>query len=471
MATSVPQRKENKLEAANGNALGLTLVYEGKRECGAILATPPATLHPVWSSVAPGEPTLNQLIWGENLSVLSALAKDPRVRGKVRLVYIDPPYATGGVFQSRLQEDAYDDLLIGAHYVEFIRERLILLRELLAEDGSIYVHLDKNMAFAIKMIMDEVFGVKNFRNWITRKKCNPKNYTSKSYGNVADFILFYTKTDEYVWNRPFEEWTDAKALKEYQYTDEQGRRYKKVPIHAPGVRNGETGQEWRGMQPPLGKHWQYTPTKLEEMDARGEIYWSPTGNPRRKVYLDTSAGIPIQDIWLEYRDAHNQNIKITGFPTEKNAGLLERIIEASSHPGDLVLDCFAGSGTTLAVASHLNRQWIGIDSSKLAIATTLQRFACGLKPMGDFASAKTLESFDQTFESFGQAKTLEPFDQLEMAFPSEGESNPHISESNQSTSETNKKMPAFVLKTSDKDMQEYDNLSDLQEILRALETS
>ena len=110
------------------------------------------------------------------------------------------------------------------------------------------------------------------------------------------------------------------------------------------------------MMPPPGKHWQYPPAKLDELDARGEIYWSPTGNPRRKVYLDKSDGVPLQDIWLDVRDAHNQNSHITGYPTEKPAELLRRIVQSSSNPGDLVLDCFAGSGTTLAVASELGRQ-------------------------------------------------------------------------------------------------------------------
>jgi adenine-specific DNA-methyltransferase len=141
-----------------------------------------------------------------------------------------------------------------------------------------------------------------------------------------------------------------------------------------------------GKLPPPGKHWQYTPDKLDAMDARGEIYWSPTGNPRRKIFLDDSAGVPVQDLWLEYRDAHNQNICVTGYPTEKNTGLLERIIAASSNPGDLVLDCFSGSGTTLAVASQLGHRWIGIDNSAEAISVTLRRFAKGLEPMGDIVN-------------------------------------------------------------------------------------
>jgi adenine-specific DNA-methyltransferase len=309
----------------------------------------------------------------------------------VRLVYIDPPYATKSIFQSRQQTDAYSDLLEGAHYIEFLRARLILLRELLADDGSIYVHLDDNMAFHAKAIMDEVFGRSNFRNWITRKKCNPKNYTRKTFGNVSDYILFYTKTSEYVWHRPVEEWTAKRAEKEYQYSDEKtGRLFKKVPIHAPGVRNGETGKPWRGMMPPPGKHWQYKPSTLDEMDARGEIYWSPTGNPRRKIFLDESKGVPVQDIWLDFRDAHNQNIHITGYPTEKNPALLQQIIGASSDEGDLVLDCFAGSGTTLEVAHQMDRRWIGIDNSPEAIRVMHQRFASGLEPMGDFVNAKVI---------------------------------------------------------------------------------
>ena len=124
------------------------------------------------------------------------------------------------------------------------------------------------------------------------------------------------------------------------------------------------------------------------MDARGEIFWSANGNPRRKVYLDESSGVGVQDIWLDFRDAHNQNIRITGYPTEKNPELLSRIVNSSSNPGDLVVDCYCGSGTTLAVASQLGRRWIGVDNSLEAIRTTLRRFAVGTMPMGDFVSQR-----------------------------------------------------------------------------------
>lgn len=380
MATGTPKAS---LQKATAN---IRLEYPGKKTVGEILASPATPL------VALKKGTLqeNRLIFGDNLGVLAALSKDNSIAGKVRLVYIDPPYATQSAFHSRQLTPAYEDTLAGAGFIESLRERLVWLHHLLADDGSLYLHLDERMAFHFRIVLDEIFGAGQYRNCITRKKCNPKNYTRNTYGNVADYILFYTKSDSYVWNRPVEPWTDARAAKEYQYVEpETGRRYKKVPVHAPGTRNGETGKLWRGMLPPPGKHWQYTPATLDEMDERGEIYWSPTGNPRRKVYLDNSEGVPLQDIWLDLRDAHNQNIHITGYPTEKPAELLRRIVQASSNPGDLVLDCFAGSGTTLAVASELKRRWIGVDNSPEAVKTILRRFSSGLEPMGDFVSDRT----------------------------------------------------------------------------------
>jgi adenine-specific DNA-methyltransferase len=361
------------------------LEYSGKKSVKEILAIPPGLYTP--TTVDNGNK--NRLYHGENLQALSALARDESIVGKVKLVYIDPPFATSAAFESRNQTHAYNDFLVGPAFVEALRERLIFIYHLLSEDGSLYLHLDARMVFHLRLILDEIFGQKNFRSCITRKKCNPKNYTRKTYGNVADYILFYSKTDNYVWNRPLEQWDEARAAKEYQCIDEQGRRYKKVPLHAPGMRNGETGKPWRNKLPPPGKHWQYPPSMLDEMDAHGEIYWSSTGNPRRKIYFENSSGIPLQDIWMDMRDAHNQNVCITGYPTEKNPLLLSRIIEASSNHGDLILDCYAGSGTTLAVASELGRQWIGIDCSNEAIKTILHRFEHGTERMGDFVTGQS----------------------------------------------------------------------------------
>lgn len=389
MATGKPASKGSKKRSDSGTgegAGGYSICYEGKRPEAEILQGPVAEPEHV-GLVGGGH--ANRLYFGENAALLRGLLNDEEIRGKVRLVYIDPPYATGSKFATRELEHAYDDVAVGAQYLEFLRERLVLLRELLAEDGSIYVHLDNKMAFAAKVLMDEVFGAKNFRNWIARVKSNRKNYTRKQYGNVSDYLLFYSKSGSYVWNRSYEQWDDAGMRREYQYVEERtGRRYKKVPVHAPGVRNGATGGLWKGMTPPPGKHWQYTPEKLDEMDARGEIYWSPSGNPRRKIYFDKSEGIPVQDVWTGMRDAHNQNIRITGYPTEKPPELLERIVASSSNEGDLVLDCFAGSGTTLAVAEKLGRRWVGMDNSATAVETAIKRLTRGVERMGDFVSAR-----------------------------------------------------------------------------------
>lgn len=325
----------------------------------------------------------------DNLEVLTHLAHDSRICGKVNLVYIDPPYNTGGAFETRDFRFAYNDNFTKDAYLHFMEVRMNLLHSLLSDHGSIYVHLDSNMLFHVKILMDKIFGEKNFRGMITRKKCKPKNFTRSTYGNISDYILFYSKTSSPIWNRPYADWRDDKIFKEYPFIEEgTGRRHKRVSCHAPGARNGATGGPWRGMMPPEGKHWQYTPERLDEMDAKGEIYWSSNGNPRRKVYLDQSKGVPVQDIWLDFLDVNNQNTCQTGYPTEKNLDMLKLIISTSSNPGDIVLDCFAGSGTTLAAAEELGRQWIGVDIGDEAIRIIQERFAYGAKPLGDYVSKR-----------------------------------------------------------------------------------
>jgi len=140
--------------------------------------------------------------------------------------------------------------------------------------------------------------------------------------------------------------------------------------------------------PPKGKHWQYPPSRLDQLDAAGGICRSSNGNPRRKVYFNRSAGIPEQDIWMDFKDAHNQNIHITGYPTEKNFGLLSPLIEATGNNGELVLDCHCGSGTSLEAAGALGRRFISIDDSEAAIATTVNRLRDGRSAMGDFVGVR-----------------------------------------------------------------------------------
>ena len=330
------------------------------------------------------------LVMADNLLALRSLLAT--YKGKVTLIYLDPPYGTGFEFPSRNLTHAYRDHFSEATYVEFIRRRLVLMRELLASDGSIYFHIGHQMLFHAKLILDEVFGAQNFRNLIVRRKCSSKNYTSKSYPNLNDYILFYTKSSKYKWNRPGICPDPAWISKEYPKVDPKGK-FKLVPIHAPGVRNGESGSPWRGMTPPPGKHWQLLPSKLEALDQAGEIHWSKNGNPRRKVYWKDDNKTALTDYWDCFKDAHHQSIPITGYPTEKNLSMLKQIVEAASDPDDLVLDPFCGSGTTLHAAHLCGRKWIGIDDSLSAIQTCMRRFQDGLFPMGDYVNSKPNDQF------------------------------------------------------------------------------
>ncbi|CAH6968928.1 adenine-specific DNA-methyltransferase [Vibrio crassostreae] len=326
---------------------------------------------------------LDSFILADNFYGLKKLTDN--YTGKIKLIYLDPPYGTGMEFQSRDLEHAYRDIYGTAAWTEMIRRRLIIMRELLSQDGTIYVHIGHQMLFHLKVIMDEVFGPDNFRNLITRRKCSSKNSTRKQYPNVHDYVLFYSKSNKWLFNQPGtpapQEWIE----KEYTKVDDRGR-YKLVPIHAPGTRNGETGKEWRGMMPPPGKHWQFTPSRLEEFEQNGEIHWSKNGNPRRKVYLQQGKTIPITDLWDQYRDAHHQSKMITGYPTEKNLDMLKMIVEASTNEGDIVLDPFCGSGTTVHAARDLNRHWLGIDQSFTAANATVKRMKHGLNRMGDYVT-------------------------------------------------------------------------------------
>ena len=327
----------------------------------------------------------NSFILDDNFFVLNQLIQEGQ---KATLFYLDPPYGTGFDFHSRELEHAYKDKMGQAAYLEFIRRRLILMYECLTDDGSIYVHIGHQMQAHIKVLMDEIFGAANSRSIITRRKCSSKNFTSKQYANITDYILFYSKGKNYKWNQPGIEPEQAWIEKEYPKVDNLGRRFKLVPIHAPGKRNGETGKAWRGMLPPPGKHWQYTPSKLDALDQQGDIHWSRNGNPRRKVYWSSDKKTALTNYWEQYRDAHHQSIKITGYPTEKNLEMIKMIIGASSEPNDLVIDPFCGSGTTMHAARDLDRRYLGIDASFSAAKASLRRMRHGLKPMGDYVNGQ-----------------------------------------------------------------------------------
>ncbi|MDT7483334.1 site-specific DNA-methyltransferase [Citrobacter portucalensis] len=400
MATGIPKTKQKDLNTLTlrsfekfnqvpSSTTRLEISYPGKTEESIILEKQELLFYDISSEEVSKHSTLldNSFCLCDNFYGLHGLINSNK---KATLIYMDPPYATGMDFISKELESAYKDHMDEAEYLEYLRRRLILSREVLSDDGSIYLHIGHQMVSHVKLIMDEVFGKSNFRNIITRRKCSSKNYTKKQYANINDFVLFYSKNDNYKWSQPGitpdKEWIE----KEYNKSDDRGL-YKLVPIHAPGVRNGETGKEWKGMLPPPGKHWQYTPETLDELDSSGMIHWSKNGNPRKKVYLTKDKKIPLTDYWQNYRDAHHQSVMITGYPTEKNLDMLKMIVSASSEPGDLVLDPFCGSGTTLHAARDLGRRWIGMDQSITAAKSTIKRMNSGMEKMGDYVTRKNKE--------------------------------------------------------------------------------
>lgn len=348
----------------------MLLDYPGKKTEDEILRFGEKAVLRYASGVAGAD---NLLVRGENLAVMKTLASDFSLKGKVDLVYIDPPFATNSEFKisgdrvatvsmSKSDRTAYSDRLGGAEFIEFLRERFIHLKELMSARASIYVHIDYKIGHYVKVAMDEIFGAGNFRNDISRIKCNPKNFRRKAYGNIKDMILFYSLSERSTWNDPMEPLTRADVNDLFRKTDEFGRKYTTVPLHAPGeTESGKTGMKWRGMFPPKGRHWRSAPETLDCLDEQGLIEWSANGVPRKKIYADEKRGKKMQDIW-KFKDSQRPV-----YPTEKNIDMIETIINASSNPGDLVMDCFCGSGTTIVAARRLGRRWIGIDESKYAM--------------------------------------------------------------------------------------------------------
>lgn len=323
----------------------------------------------------------NKLIQGDNLIALKKLIADYDLAGRIDLIYIDPPFATNNTFtisndrantisSSNDGNIAYSDTLKGREFLDFLYERLILLKMLLSDKGSIYLHIDYKIGHYVKILMDEIFGIENFRNDITRVKCNPKNFARKAYGNIKDLILFYSKTDNLIWNEPKIAYSPKDIARLFPKTDKSGRRYTTIPLHAPGeTQNGKTSQAFRGIFPPKGRHWRTDVETLEQSDKQGQIEWSATGNPRKKIYPDEQGGKRVQDIW-EFKDPQHPV-----YPTEKNSDISDLIVKTSSNPDSIVLDCFCGSGTVLKSAQQHGRKWIGIDNSEQAISAAMNKLS------------------------------------------------------------------------------------------------
>ena len=351
------------------NARNCTLEYKGKQPEVEVLTQD--TQNKLKLSIKEHDQFANSFYYGDNLEVLKLIL--PELQNKVDLIYIDPPFGTGQSFRDINKEDAYDDSTLNQEFLEFIRQRLILLREFLSPSGSIYLHIDKKIGHYVKILMDEIFGYKNFINDITRIKCNPKNFSRNAYGNYSDMILFYAKEQgKNIFNNIREPLTKEEEEKLFPKIHPSKGRYTTNPLHAPGTtHNGDTGKSWKGMNPPAGRHWRYGRDELNRLDNADLIEWSDKGNPRKMVFLDDHKGKKTQDVW-HYKD---KGLSFVSYPTQKNHDLLDRIIRNSSNQDSIVLDCFAGSGGTLKIAADSGRRWIGIDQSPLSYEVIRKEFS------------------------------------------------------------------------------------------------
>lgn len=334
----------------------------------------------------------NKLIWGDNKLILSSLKNGPlreeiEKQGGLKLIYIDPPFDVGADFSmdieiggdtftkrpNILEEIAYRDTWgKGADsFIAMIYERLILMRDLLAEDGSIYVHCDWRVSAFFRLALDEVFGKDLFINEIIWKRSTSTGLSSKQCGVLHDTVYWYAKTAKYMFNMQYHAYEEKYLQRARQ--DENGRMYIPIPTGNPGVRPN-LYYEYKGFL-PHSNGYKWTRAKMEELDKQGRLIFpkEKTGRIQYKQYLDEMEGIKLQDLWTDIPAVNPVADERVDYPTQKPEALLARIISASSNEGDLIADFFSGSGTTAAVAEKLGRKWIASDLGKFAIHTTRKR--------------------------------------------------------------------------------------------------
>jgi len=334
----------------------------------------------------------NQLIWGDNKLVMASLLKE--FKGRVDLIYIDPPFDVGADFtmnvglgdendlvgkdQSAMEMVAYRDIWGKGtdSYLHMLYERLALIRELLSEHGSLYVHLDWHVVHYVKPLLDEIFGKggdagePGFRNEIIWKSTSAHS-DSHRYGINHQTVLFYTKSTEWTWNDPKMPYDDEYVEQYYRYREPDGRRFKSGDLSAFGLQGGGYVYEWKGHTKP----WRCPIDTMRRLDKEGKVFYTKNNVARLKSYLDEADGLPAQTLWV---DKEVQYVVSWGdekvqYETQKSAGLLTRIINASSNHGDLIADFFCGSGTTGAASEKLGRRWIMADLGRFAIHTSRKR--------------------------------------------------------------------------------------------------
>jgi DNA modification methylase len=338
----------------------------------------------------------NKLIWGDNKLILSSLKNGPlrkeiEAQGGLKLIYIDPPFDVGADFSmdikigdgedeenftkkpSVIEEIAYRDTWgKGADsFIAMIYERLKLMHDLLAEDGSIYVHCDYRVSGFMKLVLDEIFGKDNFRNEIIWQRTGSHN-DAKRFGIISDTIFFYSKGDTWTWNQQYEEYSDEYVNERYKYIDENtGKKFYPNQMTGPGggparIFDGKT------IQPPTGRHWAYDQKEIDRMIVEKLIYFSSSGYPYEKSFHEGKKGRPVQNLWADIQMTKSGSERLD-YPTQKPEKLIDRILNTSTNEGDLIADFFVGSGTTIAVAEKLGRKWIGSDLGKFGIHTSRKR--------------------------------------------------------------------------------------------------
>jgi DNA modification methylase len=334
----------------------------------------------------------NKLIWGDNKLILSSLKNGPlreeiEKQGGIKLMAIDPPFDVGADFSmdieigdntftkkpNILEEIAYRDTWGKGtdSFIAMIYERLVLMRDLLADDGSIYVHCDWRVSSYLRLALDEVF--QNFVAEIAWKKLRSAKSQSAHFSNIKDSIFIYSKTKNLIYNPQFVPKDEKLLDTHYRHTEpETGRRYNLADFTQDGQ---GPSRDFGGtvLEPPPGKHWIWSQERVNEGMKNGLILFSKNGVPYVKRYFEDGEGTRIGDIWDDINPVNQVAKERVDYPTQKPEALLERIIKTSSNEGDIVMDIFSGSGTTEAVAEKLGRKWIGADLGKFAIHTTRKR--------------------------------------------------------------------------------------------------
>jgi adenine-specific DNA-methyltransferase len=333
----------------------------------------------------------NKLIWGDNKLILSSLKNGPlreeiEKQGGIKLIYIDPPFDVGADFSmdipigdetflkkpNILEEIAYRDTWGKGSdsFLVMLHERLVLMRDLLAHDGSIYVHLGHQVSGYARTILDEIFGRQRFLNEITWQRSGSHNDAGR-FGNVTETIFYYSKSENYFFEPPRIPLTDDYVSERFIEEKSTGRKFYPHTFTGAGAGPARVFQG-KSLTPPKGRHWAQTQENIDELERQGRLYYTSNGTPYLKSYLDEQEGKPVQNIWTDIRLTKSGSERLD-YPTQKPEALLERIIKASSNEGDLVADFFVGSGTTAAVAEKMGRKWIVSDLGKFAVHTTRKR--------------------------------------------------------------------------------------------------